>query len=124
MPTFSNKDVKNALTRYEGRYAPRFTTFQILAKNDEDVVQNSTRIWKTIFNSVDLSNKEEEEVKEKEEEEKDEKEEEQNEEESEEPSIEAYVQTIEETLLEVQTIEESNAEHIIVAVIASLSHSP
>ena len=85
MPTLFDKDVKDALTRYEGRHTPRFRTFQILEKKIENVVQNSIRLWKEIFNVVDLDDKEVE--KEKEEEEKDEKEEEKNEEESEEPEV-------------------------------------
>ena len=76
MTTFTDKEIKDALNSHENIQTPRFRTFHILGKRIEDVVQNSTKLWKTIFNIVDLDSKEEnvEEVKEKEEEEKDEKE--------------------------------------------------
>ena len=38
MPTFSNKDVKDALVSYEGIHTPRFKTFQVLEKEMENVV--------------------------------------------------------------------------------------
>ena len=67
MPTFSCKDVKDALASYECRHAPRFRTFQILGKKVEDAVKTTTKLWKLIFNVVDIENKEDKDYKENEE---------------------------------------------------------
>lgn len=51
MQNLSDKEIKEAMSKYENKHTPRFKSFQILSKRIEDIVPSTKNMWKTIFNS-------------------------------------------------------------------------
>lgn len=49
MPDLDKFEMKKAIKRYAGKFVPKYHDFNILQNTIEDVVQQSTQIWKVIY---------------------------------------------------------------------------
>lgn len=49
MPMLTKGQIKNVNKEHGRKFAPKYTAFQILQNQIEDVMQKSTLIWKVIY---------------------------------------------------------------------------
>lgn len=124
MPSLSNKEVKESLKKNEEKFTLKFNTCMILMKYIEYVVKATTTTWKRIYKLYQPSDfiihvdDKDDEDEEEDVETKDDEIDDVNLDAEEEVHIATGG-----SLLEIQGIEETDVEKIVVAVMASFPHS-
>ena len=52
MPNLTRGQIKKANKKHGGKFAPKYGAFSILQNKIEDVVDRSTKLWKTIYKLI------------------------------------------------------------------------